>query len=155
MRTAFFIAISAALVSSAVKAQQPPADSSDSLSCFVNIATPDYPKAALDEHVEGDVWTWTHLSANGVPEKINSDFVSARSDGGKLLTPAVEKAIRAAKFKPECDGKTVWAVFRYEFQGEATPQPKITATDEGPHLLIIESEPNPFVRPPRNPSFRR
>jgi hypothetical protein len=146
MRTAIYIAFSAFLVSTAARAQQPPATSSDGLSCFENLGTPDYPKAALDSHVDGSIWTWTHVSAQGVPEKIDTNVVSAWGDGGKLLTPAVEKAIRAAKIKPECDGKTVWAVFRYQFYGEATPQPKITASNEGPNLLVISSEPNPVSR---------
>lgn len=155
MRTAFFIAISALFVSTSVRAAQPPDPSAEGLSCFVNLGTPDYPKAALDSHVDGAIWTWIHVNKQGVPEKIDADVVSAWSSGKELLTPAVEKAIRAAKFKPECDGKTVWAVFQYQFYGEATPQPKISATDEGPNFMVISSEPNPVVRPARNNSFRR
>jgi len=155
MRTAFVIAISALFASNVVKAQQPPVAASDGFSCFANLGAPDYPKAALDAHVDGSIWTCTHLSKEGVPEKIDVDVVSSWSKGRELLDPAVEKAIRAAKFKPECDGKTVRAVFQYKFHGEATPQPKIETDDAGPNLMVISSEPNPVPRPARNTAFRR
>src|SRR5579872_3969613 len=79
--------------------------STEGLACFANLATPEYPSAALEAHVDGSVWTTTHVSPQGAVEKIETQVVSAWGEGPKLLTPPVEKAIRAAKPKPECAGK--------------------------------------------------
>ena len=115
--------------------------SSDGLACFENLGTPDYPKTALQAHVDGSVWTTTHVTPQGVVEKVETQVVSAWGDGPKMLTPPVEKAIRAAKIKSECAGKTVSVVFRYQLHGEATPNPKVTSRTEAPNLMYIESQP--------------
>ena len=77
------------------------------MACFENLAPPEYPNAALRAHVDGSVWTSIHVSPESVPDKIDTQVVSAWSEGAKLLTAPVEKAIRAAKVKPACAGKTV------------------------------------------------
>src|SRR5690242_11169919 len=86
----------------------------EGLGCFENLQAPDYPTAALQDHVDGSVWTYTHANPQGVPEKIDTQVASAWSQANKLLVPSVEKAVRAAKIKPECAGKTISVVFRYE-----------------------------------------
>ena len=138
MRTFLFVAIAGFLGTAAGQAQQA---STEGLSCFDNLAAPEFPKAALQAHVDGSVWTTTHVSPQGAIEKIDTQVVSAWSDGEKLLTPAVEKAIHAAKVKPECSGKTVAVVFRYQLHGEAIPNPKVTSKTEAPNIIDIESQP--------------
>lgn len=81
------------------------------------------------------------MSSQGVPDKIETQVVSAWGEGPKLLTPPVEKAIRASKIKPECAGKKVWAVFRYELHGDVTPDPKVTSRTDAPNVMWIESQP--------------
>ena len=110
---------------------------------------PEYPKNALQAHVDGSVWTWTHLNSQGTVDKIDSEVVSAWGEGPKLLTPPVEKAIRAAKIKPECAGKTVSVVFRYQLNGEATTEPKVTSRNEAPNIMYIESRPATTAKPSR------
>jgi hypothetical protein len=143
MRSALFFAAAALLASPMVRAQQSskPDSNSDGLGCFENLTAPEFPQAALRQHVDGSVWTWTHVNAQGMPEKIDTQVVSAWGNGPKLLTPAVEKAIHAAKVKPACDGKTVSVVFRYELHGEPTASPKVTSRTEAPNIMYIESEP--------------
>ena len=49
--------------------------------------------------------------------------------------------MRAAKIKPECAGKTISVVFRYEVHGEAVQNPKVTSRTDGTDLMWIESQP--------------
>lgn len=69
------IALLALLLPLAGKAQQTsqPASVNDGLSCFENLAAPEYPRAALDAHVDGSVWTWTTVSSQGAIEKVETD----------------------------------------------------------------------------------
>ena len=145
MRRLLCIAASALLTYIPARAQhtqsaaEPPAG--DGLACFESLAAPEYPKDALQAHVDGSVWTWTDVDAQGHVGKVDTQVVSAWSQGEKLLPPAVEKAIRAAKVKPDCWGKRVSVVFRYELHGEATPNPKVTSKNEAPNIMYIESQP--------------
>jgi len=142
MRTIRFYAIAVLLISAHASAQQPPAaNGTEGLACFENLTAPEYPKAALESHVDGSVWTWTQSNAQGVPDKVDTQVVSAWSDGAKLLTPPVEKAIRAAKIKPACADKKVSVVFRYQLHGEATAAPQVTTRTDAPNIMYIESQP--------------
>jgi len=113
----------------------------DGLACFENLQAPEYPTAALHDHIDGSAWTYVHANAQGVPEKIDTQVVSAWSEGNKLFVAPVEKAVHAAKIKPECAGKTISVVFRFELHGNAVPNPKVTSRIDGPNMMWIESEP--------------
>jgi hypothetical protein len=147
MRRALFIAVAALLASVHARAQQTTQPASemtsgtDGLACFENLGTPEYPKKALQENVDGSVWTWTQVSAQGTIDKIETQAVSAWGQGEKLLTPPVENAIRAAKIKSECAGKKVSVVFRYQLHGDATSDPKVASKTEAPNIMDIESQP--------------
>ena len=133
-----------AVFSAPVSAQQPATHqppASDGLTCFENIPTPEYPKTAIDAHIDGSIWTWTQVTPQGMAGKIDTQVASAWKDGSKLLVPPVETALKSTKFKPDCAGKTVRAVFRYQYEGLATPQPKITSEKSGDYLVMIESQP--------------
>jgi hypothetical protein len=119
---------------------QPPAATGD-FSCFENLPTPEFPMAALEQHVDGSVWTWVQVTPQGTPGKIDTQVVSAWSEGSKLLVPPVEKAVREAKFKSDCAGKTVPVVFRYEVHGNPTANPKVTSHRDAPDIVYIESQP--------------
>jgi len=146
MRSYLSIALAAFLTSMIGSAQQSSSGqqtsqySGEGLACFENLATPEFPSAALQAHVDGTVWTTTHVNSQGMVERVDSQVVSAWADGPKMLTPPVEKAIRAAKIKSECAGKEVPVVFRYELHGEATQTPKVTSRTEG-NIIYIESQP--------------
>lgn len=141
MRSVLFFAVSALIVSGSARAADQTPATMDGLSCFENLAAPEFPPAALHAHIDGSVWTWTQVNAQGVPEKTDTQVVSAWSDGARLLTPPVEKAIHAAKIKPSCAGKKVWVVFRYSLHGDATANPKPTSRTDGPNVMWIESQP--------------
>jgi len=76
-----------------------------------------------------------------VPDKIETQVISAWGEASKLLTPPVEKAIRTSKIKSECAGKKVWMVFRYELYGDAASDPRVTSRTEAPNVMWIESQP--------------
>jgi len=137
MRILIPFAIAAFLTPAIGHAQQ---TTPDGLACFENLAPPEFPKTALQAHVDGSVWTYTQVSPQGALDKVETQVVSAWGDGPKLLTPPVEKAIRAAKIKSECAGKTVTVVFRYQLYGEATPAPKVKTRTDG-NIMYIESQP--------------
>jgi len=120
------------------------------LECVDKLVTPDFPKTALEAHVDGSVWTWMQVTPQGTADKITTQVVSAYGDGPKLLTPAAEKALKESKFKTSCAGKTVSVVFRYELHGEPTATPKVTSRNEPPNIVYIESQPESTVSAKNN-----
>ncbi len=132
---------SIALLTAANGRAQATGSGTDGLACFENLSAPEFPKTALASHVDGSIWTWTTTNAQGGDEKVETQVVSAWSEAPKLLVPAVEKAIHAARIKPECAGKKVWVVFRYELHGDAVADPKVTSRGDGPNIMWIESSP--------------
>lgn len=58
----------------------------------------------------------------------------------KLLVPAVEKAVRASKFKSSCAGKSVAVVYRYDLVGDAVANPNVTTKSDA-RIMYIESAP--------------
>jgi Gram-negative bacterial TonB protein C-terminal len=122
------------------QAAQPPPPADPGFECFAHIETPEFPRSALQAHVDGTVYIRVQVTPQGAPDKIDTTVASSWADGPKLLTPAVEKAVRASTFKPECAGKTVAVVFRYELHGVATVTPK-PATRTEYNIMFIESAP--------------
>ncbi len=122
-------------------AAQPVAPPNPGFECFDRVETPEFPKAALQDHVDGSVWLWVQVAQGGTAGKIDTQVVSAYGNGPALLTPAVEKAVKASTFKPDCVGKTVAVVYRYQLYGEAMPNPMVTTRKEMPNILWIESHP--------------
>lgn len=143
MRNVSSFALLALLIPLAGRAQQTsqPASGSDGLTCFENLAAPEYPRAALDAHVDGSVWTWTTISPQGSIDKVETEVVSAWSQASRMLIQPVEKAIHAARVKSDCTGKKVWVVFRYDLRGDAVSSPKVTTRTDGPNIMWIESQP--------------
>jgi hypothetical protein len=119
---------------------QPAATANPGFECFERMETPEFPQSALRAHVDGTVYIWVQVTPQAAADKIETQVASAWGDGPKLLTPAVEKAVRASKFKPECGGKTVAVVYRYELHGEATASPQAAARTES-NIMYIESQP--------------
>ena len=121
-------------------AAPPPAPPNPGFECFANVETPEFPQSALLARVDGTVYAFIQVTPQGAADKIETEVASAWADGPKLLTPAVEKAIHASKFKPECAGKTVAVVYRYDLLGEAVAKPMVKTRTEG-NILFIDSQP--------------
>ena len=145
MRILFVVSVASVLLCGQLNAQgrgqMRAAPPEPGLECFAQMSTPEYPPAALQEDVTGTVWTTTTLTAQDTIGKIDTRAVSAYSNGEKLLVPAVEKALRASTFKPDCAGKNVSVAFRYQISGEAVANPQPTSTKEPPNVVWIESQP--------------
>ena len=119
----------------------PPPPPPAGLECFDNLPTPEFPRAALQAKVDGSVWETVQVDAQGAVGKIDTQVTSAYGDGEKLLKPPSDAAVRAAKFKSDCNGKTVLVVFRYELHGDAIANPQVTSRKETPYIVWIESQP--------------
>jgi len=156
MRALLLIVATSLIVAPVAVTQQskpaPPSTPAPSgLECVDKLETPDFPRAALQAHVDGSVWTWMQVTSQGTADKITTQVVSAYGEGPKLLTPAAEKVLKDSKFKPSCAGKTVSVVFRYELHGEATASPKVTARNESPNIVYVESQPESSVSAKNHP----
>ncbi len=122
------------------QAAAPPAPANPGFECFQNVETPEFPQSALVARIDGTVYVSVQVTAQGAADKIDTQVASAWADGPKLLVSPVEKAVRASKFKPECAGKTVAVVFRYNLHGEAIAKPDVTAKTES-NIMFIDSQP--------------
>jgi|SRR5579871_60723 len=122
----------------AAAAPAPPAD--PGFECFDHAETPDFPQSALQAHVDGTVYIWVHLTPQATVDKIDNQIASSWKDGPAMLLPAVEKAVRASKFKSDCAGKTVAVVYRYSLEGAPIASPK-PATKTEANIMYIESQP--------------
>lgn len=119
---------------------EPPPPPKPGFECFDHVVTPEYPSAALRDHIDGTVWVTLDVSAQGTPDNIKTEVSTAWAQGEKLLTPSVEKAVKASTFKSSCDGKAVAVVYRYDLTGEPVASPKVTTKSEA-RIMYIESEP--------------
>jgi hypothetical protein len=119
----------------------PPGPPPAGLECFENLPIPEFPRAALQQKVDGTVWVNFEVGAGGTMGKPETQVVSAWSTGSQLLTPPVEAALQKATIKPDCAGKKVLVVFRYELHGEPVPNPQVTSKKEPSYLVWIESQP--------------
>jgi hypothetical protein len=145
MRTVLVVSIASLFVCVPAEAQvgrqMRAAPPEPGLECFAQLSMPQYPPEALREDVSGTVWTNVKLTPQDTVADIDTRVVSAWSDGTKLLDPAVEKAIRASTFKPDCAGKTVFVAFRYELDGQAVANPQPATRKDPPNVVWIESQP--------------
>lgn len=119
---------------------EPPPPPKPGFECFESVATPEFPRAALMQHIDGTVWVTLDVTQQGMANNIKTEVSTAWANGEKLLTPPVEKVVREAKFKPMCYGKSVAVVYRYQLEGNAVANPKVT-TETDPRILFINSPP--------------
>lgn len=119
---------------------EPPPPPKPGFECFEHVDTPEFPRAALVEHVDGTVWVTLDVTQQGMPSNIKTEVSTAWANGEKLLTPPVEKVVRDAKFKASCYGKSVAVVYRYQLEGNPVANPKVT-TESDPRILYINSPP--------------
>ena len=123
-------------------AEPPKTDAApEGLDCFANLTAPEFPMDALRARVDGDAWVNIQVNSGGAIDKVETQVVSAWSSAAKLLTAPVEKAVRAATFKPACYGRTVSTVFRYQLYGDPVANPQATSKADGPRMMLIQSQP--------------
>jgi hypothetical protein len=127
------------------QAAEAPPPATPGFECFERVEPPEFPASALQAHIDGTVWLTLQVTPQGTADKIEPRVTSAWANGPKILSPAVEKAVRASKFKSECAGKTVAVVYRYELHGDAVANPKPTTRTEA-NVMYIESQPEPMAK---------
>lgn len=140
MRTLLIVATASLLVAPLVRAQKAASTAGNppGLECVDHLDTPDFPADALKTGVDGSVYAFVRLSPQATVEKVDTETASAWQQGSKMLQPAVEKAVRASKFKSDCAGKTVDLVFRYHIWGDG-PNSKVTTKTEPPNIVDVDS----------------
>jgi hypothetical protein len=126
---------------------EPPPPVNPGFECFEHAETPEFPRSALQQVVDGTVWLTLVVTPQGGADRIQTQVTSAWPAASKLLVPAVEKAVLASKLKAECAGKTVAVAFRYEINGNPIASPGVTTRTE-PRVMFIESAPE-LVTPAR------
>ena len=133
--------------------QPPPPPPDPGFECMDHAETPEFPQTALQSRVDGTVYVWAHLTAQGTLDKIDTQVASAWANGSKLLVPAVEKAVHASTFKSNCGGKTVAVVYRYDLVGSPVAAPKPAVRTEA-NVMFIDSPPEtaPARAPARAPA---
>lgn len=119
---------------------EPPAPPKPGFECFDHADTPEFPRAALQQRVDGTVWVTLDVTAQGTPDKIHTEVTSAWAAGEKLLAPPVETAIRASTFKSSCAGKSVAVVYRYDLIGDPVATPHVTTKSDA-RIMYIDSAP--------------
>jgi hypothetical protein len=121
-------------------APEPPPPADPGFECFERVETPEFPQSALRARIDATVWLRLQVTPQGTADKIDAKVTSAWENGPKLFAPAVEKVVGASKFKPECAGKTVAVVYRYELHGDPVAAPQATEKTEA-RIMYIESQP--------------
>jgi hypothetical protein len=111
------------------------------LSCFETLTAPEFPKAAIQSRIDGAVYTYIQITDQGTIGKYESVITSPWGDAQKLFAQPVEAAIRAAKLRPQCNGKMASIIFRYQFRGLPVASPQATSRREEPNVVWIEAPP--------------
>lgn len=119
---------------------EPPPPPKPGFECFEKVEKPEFPQAALRQHVDGTVWVTLDVTAQGTPANIKSEISTAWAAGEKLLVPAVEKAVKESTFKSSCAGKSVAVVYRYDLSGEPVANPNVTTKSDA-RIMYIDSAP--------------
>ena len=122
---------------SLLRAQATEAESN--LSCIERIQILRYPPLALSALVKGEVEITMRLSPQAAIEQI-------KSSGHPILVGAVETAMRSAKFRAECAGKTVTLVFEFRIAGaEFCPRQTVLFNYPNRFVIVSETQKGPLV----------
>ncbi len=82
-------------------------EAESNMSCVERLQMPLYPGLAAAARVSGSVTATVVISAN------SSNQTTFSSGSHKLLSPAVDYALRASSFRKSCTGKSVILVFNF------------------------------------------
>lgn len=140
MRTLLIVTTASLLIAPLGRAQQTASTAGNppGLECVDRLDSPDFPAPALKAGVDGSVYAFVRLTPQATVGSVETETASAWAQGSKLLPPAVEKAVRASKFKSDCGGKTVDLVFRYHIWADGANS-KVTTKTEPPNLVDVHS----------------
>lgn len=109
------------------------------VACVERLQIPAYPALANAARIEGTITAAVRLSPQSSIERITSE-VSAPStrNAQPMLTSAVERTIRDAKFRADCAGKAVTLVFEFKLVTDGVDEKHFF---EPPNKFLILSKP--------------
>jgi outer membrane biosynthesis protein TonB len=80
------------------------------MSCIERLQMPRYPPLARQAAIQGSVKATVDLAPDA--------SIQMKLVGHRLLSQAVETAVRASRFRPGCGGKSVSLIFNFEFDSD-------------------------------------
>src|SRR6266852_3686934 len=109
------VLISAVLPGSAYgqSARPEPTEVDSNSACIQRLEIPRYPPLATQARMEATITVDVLIGQGGTAKQVDTTAESRSTQGKALLGAAVWKVISEAKFRPECAGKTVKAVFHF------------------------------------------
>ncbi len=134
------ITVSLLLVPGAILGQtkQPAPEQNDSnMSCVERLEIPGYPVLAAQARIQGTITVSVALTTDGSVGKVETEVASKYSQARSLFGTPVWKAIREAKFRSDCAGKTVRLIFHFDLEGTAGLQTKGTVLFGYPNTFWI------------------
>jgi hypothetical protein len=111
-------------------------EAESNMSCVERLQMPVYPPLAAQARIGGSITATVVVASDG------STQTKFSSGAHRLLTPAVERALRASAFHKSCAGKPVKLVFNFELGEELDPDHLRQRVSFGyPNLFWISTPP--------------
>ena len=116
-----------------------PPDESN-ISCIERMDLPVYAPLARAARIEGVVTASVRLSAEGSVQDVNSDI--PKRDSRILLWSPAERVLRNARYRPDCAGKTVTVIFKFQIAGEASSYDRPAHVFGAPNQFWVITSPS-------------
>jgi hypothetical protein len=102
------------------------AQTETNISCVERLEIPTYPPLAKQASIAGALTATVLLTNDASVGRISSEwtpqYAPAAKAGATIVTPVVEKSLRASTFVKSCAGKTVTLVFNFVFAESLQPR---------------------------------
>jgi hypothetical protein len=118
MRPTLTVAICSVVLKS-LFAQSP--EPNTNTACIEKLQIPSYPLLARQARLRGVVVATTTLNSNGTIKSISIQMESGTVSATKILTSAVETALRSSVYTHACDGKPLKLIFNFVLGQDLLP----------------------------------
>lgn len=92
-------------------------DTGTNMACVERQEIPKYPPLAAAARISGRVATTVAIFPDGSIKGVSTKLLSGTTNA-RLLSPAVEEAVRASVYRKACGGKSVRLVFNFGFDDD-------------------------------------
>jgi len=117
--------------------QSAPEQGDSNMSCVERLEIPGYPALAAQARIQGTITVSVALASDGRVGKVETEAASKYSQARSLFGTPVWKAIREAKFRADCGGKTVRLIFHFDLEGIAGLQTRASVLFGYPNTFWI------------------